>query len=240
MEWRDEAIVLAVRPHGEAGAVVSLLTCRHGRHSGLVRGGQSKANRGLLMPGNRVSALWRARLAEQLGSLKCEMVEAFAARAMEQAGRLAALSSACALCEMALPERQPHPRLFESLAALLTSLTSPAWPSVYVHWELALLADLGFGLDLSGCAAGGNDQLAFVSPKSGRAVSLSAGEPYQDRLLALPRFLVDGGEGNSAQIAEGLALTGFFLDRHVLGPHGASLPPARARLAERLALGASC
>ena len=233
MEWRDEAIVLALRPHGERGAVVSLLTRDHGRHPGLVRGAQSKANRGVLMPGNRVSALWRARLAEQLGTLKCELLDATAALAMEEAGRLAALSSACALCEAVLPERQPHVPLFEALLALLASLDSPAWPSVYVHWELALLRGLGFGLDLSACAAGGNDQLCFVSPKSGRAVSLSAGEPFRDKLLALPRFVVEGGEGDVGQIAEGLALTGFFIDRHVLGPHGHALPPARARLAER-------
>ena len=234
MEWRDDAIVLAMRPHGESGAVVSLLTREHGRHAGLVRGAQSKANRGVLLPGNRVSALWRARLAEQLGSLKCELVAATAALAMEAAGPLAALTSACALCEAALPERQPHAPLFEALLALLDSLDSPAWPSVYIHWELALLRGLGFGLDLSVCAAGGNDQLCFVSPKTGRAVSLSAGEPYRDRLLTLPRFLVAGGEGSAPEIAEGLALTGFFLDRHVLGPHGQTLPPARARLAARL------
>jgi DNA repair protein RecO (recombination protein O) len=239
MEWRDDAIVLAVRPHGESGAVVSLLTRCHGRHSGLSRGAQSKANRGVLMPGNRVSAWWRARLAEQLGTLKCELLDASAALAMEEAGRLAALFSACALCEMALPERQPHPALFEALSALLASLASDAWPSVYVHWELALLRDLGYGLDLATCAAtsaaiGGNDRLAYVSPKSGRAVSLSAGEPYRDKLLTLPRFLVEGGEGDAGQVADGLALAGFFLDRHVLGPHGQTPPPARTRLVERL------
>lgn len=234
MEWRDDAIVLAMRPHGESGAVVSLLTREHGRHAGLVRGAQSKANRGVLLPGNLVSALWRARLAEQLGALKCELVAATAALAMEAAGPLAALTSACALCEAALPERQPHAPLFEALLALLDSLDSQAWPSVYIHWELALLRGLGFGLDLSVCAAGGNDQLCFVSPKTGRAVSLSAGEPYRDKLLALPRFLVAGGEGSAAEIAEGLVLTGFFLDRYVLGPHGQALPPARARLVERI------
>jgi len=236
MEWRDDAIVLAVRSHGENGAVVNLLTRHHGRHAGLVRGAQSKANRGVLLPGNRVSAEWRARLADQLGRLKCELVEASAAMAMEDAGRLAALTSACALTEATLPDRQPLPALFEALSALLASLASAAWPSVYVHWELALLRGLGYGLDLSACAAtGANDGLAYVSPKSGRAVSLSAGEPYRDKLLALPRFLAEGGEGDARQVLDGLALSGYFLDRHVLGPQGLAAPPARARLIERLA-----
>jgi len=235
MEWRDEAIVLSVRRHGESSAVVDLLTQSRGRHSGLVRGAQSKANRGVLLPGNRVAAWWRARLAEQLGALKCELTDAAAARAMDDPGRLAALSSACALAEAALPERQPHPATFAALGALLDSLATEAWPTVYVHWELALLRDLGYGLDLSCCAATGvNDGLAYVSPRSGRAVSLSAGEAWRDRLLPLPRFLVAGGEGDAAQVQEGLALAEWFLERHVFGPHAIALPPARTRLVDRL------
>ncbi len=235
MDWRDDAIVLAARRLGEGGVVASLLTRSHGRHPGLVQGGQSKDNRGVLLPGNRVAATWRARLAEQLGQLRCELVTAHAAQAMDHPGRLAALAAACALCEVALPERQPHPAAFVALEALLAALASEAWPSVYVHWELALLRDLGYGLDLTACAAtGANDGLAFVSPKSGRAVSWSAGEPYRDKLLPLPRFLVAGGEGDGGQILDGLALTGFFLDRHVLGAHGIAMPAARLRLVDRL------
>jgi DNA repair protein RecO (recombination protein O) len=235
MEWTDEAIILAVRPHGENGAVVSLLTRSHGRHSGLVRGAHSKANRGTLLPGNRVEAWWRARLAEQLGMLRCEVLDAHAAQVLDHPLRLAALSSACALCELALPDRQPHSALFTALAALLHALGSESWPSVYVHWELALLRDLGYGLDLGSCAAtGSNDNLAYVSPKTGRAVSLSAGEAYHDKLLPLPRFLVEGGEGDAHQILDGLALTGFFLGRHVLAPHARIMPAARARLVDRL------
>ncbi len=248
MEWRDEAIVLAVRRLGEGAAVASLLTRTHGRHPGLVRGGQSKAYRGVLLPGNRVDARWRARLADQLGGLRCELVGAHAAAAMDDPGRLAALAAACALCEAALPERQPHEAVFEALLALLDALAAESWPSVYVHWELALLRALGYGLDLSACAATGvpapppaaaegvgraNDELAYVSPRTGRAVSLSAGAPYRDRLLALPRFLVAGGEGDAAEIRAGLALTGHFLDRHVLGPHAIPMPPARSRLVDR-------
>ena len=246
MEWRDEAVVLSVRRLGGGAAVASLVTRAHGRHPGLVRGGQSKAYRGVLLPGNRVSALWRARLADQLGSLKCELVTAHAAAAMDDPARLAALAAACALCEAALPERQPHEAVFDALLALLDALAAESWPSVYVHWELALLRALGYGLDLSACAvtgapapppaaAGGpaNDELAYVSPRTGRAVSLSAGEPYRHRLLALPRFLVAGGEGDAAEIRAGLALTGHFLDRHVLGPHAIPMPAARSRLADR-------
>jgi DNA repair protein RecO (recombination protein O) len=139
---------------------------------------------------------------------------------------------------MAVPEHQPLPALFGSLEALLDALPHPSWPSVYVHWELALLRALGYGLDLSACAATGvNDSLAYVSPKSGRAVSSSAGEPYADKLLTLPRFLVEGGEGTPSDIANGLALTGYFLDRHVLSAHGQTFPPARERLVERLRVG---
>ena len=235
MEWQDSAIILNIRPHGENSAIVSLLTEHHGRQSGMVRGARSVAQRGMLLPGNQVAATWRARLADQLGALRCELLQPHAAAAMDDPSRLAALSAACALTQMAVPAHQPLPALFGSLDALLTALAHPTWPSVYVHWELALLRGLGYGLDLSCCAAtGANDGLAYVSPKSGRAVSLSAGEPYADKLLPLPAFLVQGGEGTAAEIVSGLTLTAYFLDRHVLGPHGQTLPAARGRLVERL------
>ena len=235
MEWTDDAIVLSARRHGESGAVVHVLSAGHGRHAGLVHGGFGKAHRGALLPGNRVRVRWRARLAEQLGTMTCELVDAVAARAMDDPARLAAVSSACALCEATLPERQPHGPAFLALAALLDALESESWPTVYVHWELALLRDLGYGLDLGSCAAtGANDGLAFVSPRSGRAVSASAGEPWRDKLLALPRFLVTGGEGDAGEIAQGLILTGFFLERHVLGPNALPMPAARSRLVDRL------
>lgn len=234
MEWADEAVVLAVRRLGENGVVADLLTREHGRHAGLVHGGTGKEKRGILLPGNRVKAWWRGRLADQLGAYRIEPLRAHAAELFDDPGRLAALASACAVCEVALPERQPHPAAHAALVALLEALHSEAWPSVYVHWELALLRDLGYGLDLTCCAAtGANDGLAFVSPKSGRAVSLSAGEPYRDKLLELPRFLVEGGEGEAPEIFAGLRLSGFFLDRHVLASHHAALPPARARLVDR-------
>ncbi|ARJ65599.1 DNA repair protein RecO [Magnetospirillum sp. ME-1] len=235
MEWDDDAIVLAVRRHGETGAVASLLTRAHGRHAGLVHGGQGKANRPVLQPGNTVRAKWTARLLEQLGNYKLELLHAYAAAFLDDPARLAALGSACALVEAALPERQPHPACHAALAALLHALEAESWPSVYVHFELALLRDLGFGLDLSVCAATGQTHdLAWVSPKTGRAVSRAAGEPWRTKLFALPAFLVDGGEGDAIAIREGLEMTGFFLQRHVLGPRHAELPAVRGRMMGRL------
>lgn len=235
MEWDDDAVVLAVRRHGETGAVASLLTRAHGRHAGLVHGGQGKANRAILQPGNAVRAKWTARLPEQLGNYRLELLHAHAAAFLDDAARLAALGSACALVEAALAERQPHPACHAALIALLHALDAESWPSVYVHFELALLRDLGFGLDLSACAATGQTgDLAWVSPKTGRAVSRAAGEPYRDRMLALPAFLVEGGEGRGADIRAGLELSGFFLQRHVLDPRHAVMPAARGRLIGRL------
>jgi DNA repair protein RecO (recombination protein O) len=234
MEWEDDGIVLALRRHGENAGIVSLLTRGHGRHPGLVHGAAGKANRGLLQPGNTVKAWWRGRLPEHLGSYRCELVHAHAAALLDDAARLAALASATSLCEVVLPERQPHPAAFAALTALLSALASEPWPSVYVHWELALLRDVGFGLDLTACAAtGATEDLAYVSPKSARAVSRKAGEPYADKLLPLPRFLIEGGEGDRAAIFAGLRLTGFFLDRFVFGPHSHAMPAARLRLVDR-------
>ena len=236
MEWTDDAIVLSARPHGETSAIVNLLTRHQGRHAGLVRGGGGKRARGILQPGNRVAAYWRARLAEHLGTLTCELTRAFAADVLDDPPGLAALSAACAITEGALPEREPQPAMFEALLVLLDSLGGEHWPSVYVKWELGLLAELGYGLDLSCCAAtGANDQLAYVSPKSGRAVSLSAGEPYKNLLLPLPPFLlVEGGGGDVDEVIDGLRLVGYFLEHHVFAQRHASMPAARKRLAERL------
>ena len=234
MHWTDDGIVLSARPHGESSAVVQLLTRGQGRHAGLVRGGQGKRARGIYQPGNLVAANWTARLAEHLGNYTCELLESHAARVLDDPPRLAALSAAAAVSEAALPEREPHPACFEGFLALLAALPGDHWAEVYVRWELALLAELGFGLDLESCAAGGaNDQLAYVSPKSGRAVSLAAGEPYRDKLLPLPGFLIGRGGGGAAEVEQGLALTGFFLERHVFAPHHRDLPAARRRLAER-------
>lgn len=243
MEWSDEGIVLAARRHGESAAIVTLLTHRHGRHAGLVQGGAGKRARGLYEPGNRLLATWRARLAEHLGHFTCELVEANAAQLLETPLRLAALSAATAVAESALPEREPHPGAYAGLLGLIAALTSPGhsdldWAMAYVRWELALLAELGFGLDLTECAAtGANDRLVYVSPKSGRAVSAAAGEPYRDRLLPLPAFLTGPAPASFDDVLAGLKLTGHFLARDVFGhgPHPRQgEPAARARLVERL------
>ena len=237
MEWSDEGIVLSTRRHGEAAAIVSLLTPTHGRHAGLVRGGAGRRLRGVLQPGNRVAARWRARLAEHLGTMTCELTAAFAAPLLDDPLRLAGLSSACALVDVALPEREPQQSIHDGLLHLIESLSGDVWPRLYVTWEVDLLRELGFGLDLERCAATGrNDTLAFVSPRTGRAVSLSAGEPYRDRLLALPSFLAGGAASDTpSDIVDGLTLTAYFLEHHVLAAAGRPLPAARRRLAERLA-----
>lgn len=234
MEWTDRAIVLSARAHGEGGAVATLLTRERGRHAGLVQGARGARQRGVLETGNHVAARWRGRLQEHLGTYSLELERSLAAGLLDDPMRLSALVSACALTEAALPEREPHPAAFDGLSALLTSLDSPFWDALYVRWELGLLQELGFGLDLTRCAAtGGNDGLAFVSPKTGRAVSLSAAEPYRDRLLPLPGFLVGSGEASPEDVAAGLDLAGHFLERQALGAAGAGMPAARTRFLER-------
>jgi DNA repair protein RecO (recombination protein O) len=233
IEWRDEAIILSARPHGESSAVVQMLTREHGRHAGLLRGGQSRKVTATLQPGNLVDAVWRARLPEHLGEWRLELLRSQAARLMESAERLAALSAAAAIIERALPERESHLECFSGLQALIDALDSAHWGESYVVWELQLLQALGYGLDLSSCAGGGdNDQLAYVSPRSGRAVSLAAGEPYRAKLLMLPGFLVGRGGGGREEVGQGLRLAGYFLERHIFHPQDRSLPPARQRLGD--------
>jgi DNA repair protein RecO (recombination protein O) len=236
MDWTDDAIVLGARRHGESALVLSVLTRAHGRHAGLVRGGAGRRARALYEPGNRLHVAWKARLEEHLGSFVCELVAAEAAALLDDAGRLAALTSACALVEAALPEREPHPAAYESLSALIGGLAAPNYATAYVRWELALLTELGFGLALESCAAtGANDDLAYVSPKSGRAVSAAAAEPYRRKLLRLPRFLIAPEEPGAREVSEGLRLTGHFLAEHVFAHRPGGAPAARERLVERLA-----
>lgn len=248
MNWSDEAVVLSVRKFGESGVIAQLLTRDHGRHAGLVHGGAGRKARGVYQPGNRVATAWRARLSEQLGTFSCELLGSNAAELLPHADRLAGLSAACAMAEAALPEREPHTPVFFGLTGLIDALKAvavgagtgagPVWAAAYVKWELGLLGELGFGLDLTRCAAtGSNDNLAYVSPKSGRAVSLSAGEDYRDRLLTLPAFLIDAAVPSAAEIGAGLALTGYFLEHHVFMPRERGLPAARIRLADRFPAG---
>lgn len=233
MQWTDDAIVLSARPHGESSVVLQLLTREHGRHAGLVRGGQSARARGLYQPGNRVEATWNARLADHLGLYRCELTQGHAAHLLDRPARLLALSAAAAVSERALPEREPHPACFEGLLALIEALESEHWAEVYVRWELLLLAELGFALELDRCAGGGDaGDLAYVSPKTGRAVSRREGEPYHDRLLTLPGFLAGQGGGGAQEVAAGLAISGHFLKQHIFHPQDRDLPEARERLAD--------
>jgi DNA repair protein RecO (recombination protein O) len=233
MEWSDEGVILSVRPHGETGAVAELFTRQHGRHLGLVHGGRSRRLRPVLQIGNHVDATWKARLADNLGHYALELKKGFAALLMEDAAALTAMTSMAALARL-LPERDPHPSLFEVTLFVLGFLEDRAvWPALVVRWELALLDELGFGLDLSACAAtGATSDLIYVSPRSGRAVSAAGGEPYKDRLLALPAFLRAGtrGEVGEDDVAAGFALTGHFLETRVLRPRDMAMPEARGRL----------
>jgi len=236
MEWHDVGFVVAARRHGEGGMIVELLTRAHGRHAGLVRGGQSPKTRAVLQPGNEVAAAWRGRLSEHLGTLTCELVRPHAAVLLDDPDRLAGLMAAAALISGALPEREPYPDVFASLGGLLQALDSAAdWLARYVGWERALLAALGFGLDLGCCAVSGAvTDLAYVSPRTGRAVSRAAGLPYHDKLLALPGFLWRDEPADARQIALGMVLTEHFLVHHVFAPQGRALPAARVRFAERM------
>lgn len=235
MQWTDEGIVLGIRRHGEANAILELMTCEHGRHLGLVRGGAASRLRPVLQPGNRISSTWRARLEEHLGHYMVEGLDARAASFLSVPHALYGITHLAALCRL-LPERDPHPLIHAGLVEVLDRLMElqQAGPAL-VQFELQLLAELGFGLDLMSCAGGGDDtDLAYVSPRSGRAVSRQAGEPWRDRLLPLPDFLNDAGTDVQArppspsEVVAGFALTGFFLVRHVLEPRGLAFADARA------------
>jgi DNA repair protein RecO (recombination protein O) len=239
MQWSDEGLVLAARRHGERALVVELLTREHGRHAGLLRGGQAPRTRAHWQIGNRLLITWRARLAEHLGSLSGELVESHAARLLDDRARLAALASAAALAASSLPEREPHPRAYAGLNLLVGALDDDdRWAVAYVEWEMALLEELGFGLDLTRCAATGTtEQLIYVSPRSGQAVSAEAGVPYREKMLRLPAFLREEGRGgrpSPGDVLDGLALTGFFLERRVFAPHRRKLPAARTRYVDVL------
>ncbi|MGI9523091.1 MAG: DNA repair protein RecO [Hyphomicrobiaceae bacterium] len=237
MEWKDEALVLSIRAHGETAAVVELLTRENGRHFGLVHGARSRRHRPTLQIGNHVDVVWKARLPENLGQLQVELRHGFAAQVFNDPAGLAALASLTSLARL-LPERDPHPSLFEISMFVLGFLDDAGlWPALYVRWEVALLEELGFGLDLSSCAATGvSDNLVYVSPKTGRAVSSAAGAPFAAKLLALPRFLRPGRSSgaDTEDIMNGLKLTEFFFQRHIWTPQDLMPPKARDRLIQLL------
>jgi DNA repair protein RecO (recombination protein O) len=230
MQWSDEAIVLGVRRHGETSVIAEVMTHGRGRHLGMVRGGRSRAMQPVLQPGNSVEVTWRARLDEHLGEFRIEPLELRAGRLMETATAVYGVQAMAALLRL-LPERDPHPHLFEALAVILDHLHEPADAGeLFVRFELAVLNDLGFGLDLAECAAtGSRDDLAYVSPKSGRAVSRAAGAPWAERMLRLPAFLGDDSRhaADADALADGFRLTAFFLNRHVCEPRGLELASAR-------------
>lgn len=239
IEWTAPAVVLDNRLHGEGGAVVTLLTEEYGRHAGLAKGGASRAQAGLWLPGNLVEAHWFARLPEQLGALAGEMVHPAAALAMDDPLALALLASATAIAAEALPEREPTPRAFRGLVSLIGHLAGGAETVIadYVRWEALVLTELGYGLDLSACAVtGAREGLTHVSPRTGRAVCAEAAAPYAGRLLDLPAFLLTPeDQGDPAAWDAGLRLTGHFLERDAFGARHRPVPEARHRLADRVA-----
>lgn len=232
------AIVCAVRAHGEHGAVVRLLTADHGLQPGYVRGGHSRRLRPVLMPGNLVAADLRARSAEQLAALTVELIHSRAGLHAEPLAA-AAIEWATALTATALPEALPFPRLHAALDGVLAAIeaapSARGWAGALARYELLLLSELGFGLDLGRCAATGSAaDLAFVSPRSGQAVSAAAGAPYAAKLLPLPAFLLDGGEADWPAVLDAMRLTGFFLERDLLTGRNAAVLDARGRLVERI------
>jgi DNA repair protein RecO (recombination protein O) len=249
VDFTDSALVLSARRHGEGDLILSCLTAQHGRHLGLVRGGASRRQRAAFEAGNALAVTWRARLEEQLGHFTAEVTGSHAARLMHDPGRLAALGAATAVVDATLPERQPNAEVFEDLSTLIASLVgdgdggdsgnagSAGWAALYLRWELKLLADLGFGLDLGSCAVTGvTEGLEFVSPRTGRAVSRAGAGRYAERLLPLPAALRDPmAAASPGEVAQGLRVTGHFLNAHLLeGPGPGKRLQARDRLLERV------
>ncbi|WP_019905622.1 DNA repair protein RecO [Methylobacterium sp. 77] len=237
MQWTDDGVVLGLRRQGETGVILEVMTARHGRHLGLVHGGRSRRMQPVLQAGNHVRLTWRARLDDSLGAFAVEPLESVAARLMGSGLALYGVTHMAALLRL-LPERDPHSALYEAARVLIAHLDDRVIaPLLMVRFELAILSELGFGLDLTACAAtGGNDALIYVSPRTGRAVSASAGEPFRDRLLALPGFLLDRDGGRTGfmppdekDVTNGFTLTGYFLDQHIWGPRAIAPPAERAR-----------
>ena len=232
MEWRDEGVLLAVRPHGETAAIIEVFTALHGRHAGVVRGGASRRLSPILQIGAHLAVTWRARLDGHIGAFGVEPMRSRTGVLGDRVG-LSGLSSICALLQVALAEREPHPALWASSIKLLDALqTAPDWPLQYLRWEMLLLEELGFGLDLTSCAVtGSREDLAYVSPKTGRAVGRAAAGDWVARLLPLPVALLGQGPADGPEIVQGLAVTGHFLARELTQMlNGRPLPEARTRL----------
>ena len=238
MEWRDQGALIAVRKHGETSAIIEVFTPGHGRHVGVVRGGSSRKIAPVLQPGAQLDVTWRARLPEHIGTFQVEPIKSRAAAVMQDRLALAGLNATCALASFCLPEREAHPRLYEQTITLLDLLgMSEAWPLAYLRWELALLNAMGFGLDLNRCAVTGTlDDLAYVSPTSGRAVSAEGAGKWADKLLPLSPSLLGHGNGEPAGIFDGMRTTGYFLTHRLAAQMGNNpLPEARQRLMDAFA-----
>ncbi|MBD3676905.1 MAG: DNA repair protein RecO [Rhodobacteraceae bacterium] len=238
MDWRDQGALLSVRRHGENSAIIEVFTEAHGRHAGVVRGGAGRKLAPVLQPGAQLDLAWRARLDEHIGSFTVEPLQSRAAAVMGDRLALAGLNAVTALLGFALPEREAHPALYRATMALLDSLgTTEGWPLVYLRWELGLLEEMGFGLDLGSCAVTGTrDDLVYVSPKSGRAVSRAGAGDWADRLLPLPPCLLGQGPASNDEIAAGLRTTGYFLEKWLAGELlGKPLPAARQRFSDAFA-----
>ncbi len=233
IEWREEGVLLAVRRHGESAAIIEVLTRGHGRHAGVVRGGQSRKVAPALQPGAQLDLTWQARLEDHLGAFRVEPVRSRAALLMSDRLALAGLNAVCALAGFVLPEREPHAAFYDRTVQLLDLMgATGAWPLAYLRWEAALLDEMGFGLDLSACTVtGAAENLVYVSPRTGRAVSRDAAGAWRDRLLPLPAALLGRGPAPDAEILDGLLTTGHFLAERLAPALGdRPLPPARDRL----------
>ncbi len=237
IEWRDEGVLLSVRKHGETAVIAEVFTEAHGRHAGVVRGGTSRKMAPVLQPGGQVQVVWKARLEDHLGSYTVEPVRSRAAGVMNDPLAMAGMNAALGLLKFALPERAAHGALYETSVMLCDLIcATEAWPLAYLRWEIQLLEELGFGLDLYRCALTGETQgLQFVSPKTGRAVANHAAGEWKNRLLPLPACMVGDGPSANGDIAEGLRTTGHFLEKWVAPAMGDTpLPDARRRFVERL------
>ena len=241
MEWHDVGVILSTKKYGEYDAILDVLTREHGRHSGIVKGGLGRRQRGNIQVGNEVNVTWRGRLETHLGTYAVELRNARSVAFLYNPAKLAALSSSCSILSVAIAENEAHEVLLDGLLAFLDTMEVAEdeiieWGPLLIKWELGLLTELGFGLDFEACAATGvTHDLVYVSPKSGRAVSRDAGTPYKDKMLKLPQFLLKGGNGATMEdVINGLNLTAFFMERHMLAPFGKKLPQARTMLMDHI------
>ncbi len=233
MEWRDEGALLSVRRHGESAAIIEVFTAAHGRHAGVVHGGGARKMAAVLQPGNQLDVTWRARLDDQLGTFAVEPLRA--RNVLQDRLALAGLNAVCAMLRLALPDREAHPQLWQRTMVVLDELGDAGWPETYLRWEMLLLEEMGFALELGRCAiTGSREDLAFVSPRTGRAVARGAAGEWAPRLLPLPPLLLGQGNADAAELAQGLYLTGFFLER-AFASLSRNLPEARARLIDLVA-----